>query len=195
MKLFIRTLMVGIGAWLLGACASSLAAVEGPLEINKAYTITLERPWNRYSDGADTYWTRGDRLTQDGEALNAIRLIGALKPGDYIVRPQRKEFPTPIYKVDMTESELAEFLTDSISALGYEQVAASELRPHAFGSLDGIAMDLVATSGRGLRLKGEARLARSGDTLNAMLFLAPELHYHDAYKAEVSRMFDSARTK
>jgi hypothetical protein len=195
MQTILRTLSVLTAASLLAACASTVAAVEGPVEVNKAYTVTLKRPWTKIADSADSYWTRGDRLTQDGESLNAIRLIGNLKNGDYIVRPQRKDLPTPVYKAAMTELELGEFVTDSLGAMGYEQVASGNVRPKAFGSLDGVAMDLTASTPRGLKMKGEARLAKAADQLNVMVFMAPELHYHDAYKAEVEAIFDSAVTK
>ncbi len=191
----VRTLMMTGTLALLGACASAVAAVEGPVEVNKAYTVTLKRPWTRIADTADSYWTRGDRLTQDGESLNAIRLIGNLKNGDYIVRPHRKDLPTPTYKSAMTELELTEFVSDSLGALGYEQVALANVRPKGFGRLDGVAMDLTATTPRGLKMKGEARLAKAADNLNVMVFMAPELQFHESYKAEVEAIFDSAVMK
>jgi hypothetical protein len=180
---------------LLGACASAVTAVEGPLEINKAYTVTLKQPWTRIADSADMHWTRGDRLTRDGESLNAIRLIGNLKTGDYIVRPQRKDLPTPTYKSAMTEIELTEFVSDSLGALGYEQIALGNVRPKAFARLEGVAMDITGTTPRGLKMKGEARLAKAGENLNVMVFMAPELHFHEAYKTEVEAIFDSAVLK
>jgi hypothetical protein len=177
---------------LLGACASSLAAVEGPVVVNKAYQVTLDRPWNRYADSADSYWTRGDILTQDGRALNEIRLIGALKPGDYVVRQTRKDMPTPKYRADMTELELAEFVTDSLAALGYEQPKSDGLRPAKVTGREGLAMGVTALTPNGLKVKGDARLARVGDNLNIMIFLAPELHFYGAYQAEANKIFDSA---
>jgi hypothetical protein len=188
----LRNFALGGLLCVLTACAGGLTEVSGPVAVGKAYTVTLPRAWNKYADSSDSYWTRGDVLTQDGRALNEIRLVGQLKPGDYIVRPQRKELPTPTYRADMSELELAEFVASSVGALGYEQVKSADVRPQNFGGAEGVAMRLSALTSRGLRMQGDARLARVGDKLNVMVFMAPELHFYGAYKDEVSKIFDSA---
>ena len=179
----------------IAACAGGITEVTGPVEVGNAYTVTLERPWNRLSDSLDGTRTRGDILTQDGAALNMIRLVGGLNPGDYIVKPVRREFPTPTYEADMTELELVEFVTDTLAALGYEQVETSNVRPEPFGTAPGIGMGLAAVTPRGLRLKGDARLAKSGKHLNVIVFMAPEMHFYETYADEVERLFASAQLK
>ena len=52
--------------------------------------------------------------------------------------------------------------------------------------------DFTAVTGGGLRMKGSAIAAEADGALDLMLYLAPEMHYYDAYLPEVQRIFTSA---
>jgi hypothetical protein len=45
----------------------------------------------------------------------------------------------------------------------------------------------------GLDMSGTAVVARSGDKLNLIVFLAPSEHYYPAYAQEIDALFASAR--
>ncbi len=189
----LRFIFAALALLSFSACAGSISAVSGPVEIGNAYTVTLEREWNLIRDSYDGRRTRGDRLTQDGPALNIIYLVGGLKDGQYILKPARKEFPTPIFRSDMSELERIEFVTDTLAAYGYEQVETLNVRPETFGNAEGVTMSLSAVTTNGLRLKGDVLMTSQGETLNYMVFIAPEAHYYDAYASEVLKIFSSAR--
>lgn len=177
----------------IAACETTprIAAVEGPVPVGKSYTVTLEPGWNRIADRVDGNRTRGDMLTKDGPSLNIIRLISGLESGDYIIKPASKEFPTPTFNADMTELEIVEFLSDTASAFGFVDVATRDVQPAAFGTADGISFGLDAVTTRGLNMKGEVRVAKINEELQAILFIAPEAHYYNALKPEVARIMNS----
>lgn len=189
----IRFIPAAVAVLSAAACAGSISAISGPVEIGTAYTVTLERDWNLIRDSYDGKRTRGDRLTQDGPALNIIYLVGGLKDGQYILKPPRKEFPTPIFRSDMSELERIEFVTDTLAAYGYEHIETQTVEPENFGNAEGIAMGLSAVTTSGLRLKGNVLMTSEGNTLNYMVFIAPEAHYYNAYTAEVLKIFGSAQ--
>ena len=52
--------------------------------------------------------------------------------------------------------------------------------------------DLTTRTQPGLEITGSGLVARNGDTLNLLLFLAPSEHYFGAYAAEIEAIMASA---
>jgi hypothetical protein len=56
-----------------------------------------------------------------------------------------------------------------------------------------VRFDISARTQAGLNMSGTALVARAGDKLNLMVFLAPSEHYYSAYAQEIDTIFSSAR--
>lgn len=173
----------------LAACAGG-QAVTGPYPVG-SYTVTLTKTWVKWTDFDVNREVR--LLTMDGPLLNTFHLTEGLAPGRSILRTARKSRPMPVVRAAMSESEMAEFVVDTISAMGHEQVASRNLRPARFGDADAVAFDLSLVTDDGLNVAGMAQVAEFNGMLHVMLFLAPQEHYFGVLKPEVESVFASVR--
>lgn len=176
----------------LGACTTTTLTPAGPYAL-PGETLTLGRDW---SDISILMWGRPKQvklLSIDGPLLNRLYIADGLASGGFIVKPTRKERPTPTWKAGMSPTEQVEFVADSVAALDYQRVETSDLRPANVGGKDGLRFDLTAKTPEGLDIAGVAQVVESNDRLYVILYLAPAEHYFGAYRAEVEAIMDSAR--
>ena len=121
-----------------------------------------------------------------------LYLTDGLAPGDFLVKPAAKDKPTPTYQKGMSATELVEFVADSVSALDYQKVETSGLRPTRLAGAEGLRFDLKGKTREGLEISGAAALAERGGKLYVILYLAPQEHYFQATLPEVESVMGSA---
>ena len=192
MKALLRAAAL-IAAMTLSGCISIVDAPAGPYKVSKNYQVGLGREWSDISPIMFGMPKQVKLLTIDGPALNRLYLTDGLAPGVLLVKPTKKELPTPTYRTGMTPNELAEFLVDSVVALDYEKVEISGLKPTKFGGADALRVDLKAVTSSGLQISGCGLVAESGGKLYVILFLAPTEHYYGTYLPEVEGIMASAK--
>ncbi|MBW3560069.1 MAG: hypothetical protein KY446_11365 [Proteobacteria bacterium] len=180
-------------ALLLAACASITSAPPGPYKVGDALSVTLGREWSDASRAQAGAPRRVRLLTIDGPLLNRLYFASGLRPGEWMVRPARREQPTPVYRSNMSPTELIEFVSDSVAALKYQRVETSGLAPARMGDNDALRFDLKAQTEQGLDMSGSAIVAERGGQLYLILYLAPTEHYFGAGRAEVESIMNSAR--
>lgn len=176
----------------LAACTTVTLAPAGPYVVG-SQSVTLGRSW---SDISIIMWGRPKHvrlLSIDGPLLNRLYIADGLTSGQFLVKPMKKERPTPTWKTGMSPSEQVEFVADSVSALDYQRVETAELRPVKVGGVDGMRFDISAKTAEGLDISGIAQVAESGGRLYLILYLAPSEHYFGAQRAEVESVMTSAR--
>jgi hypothetical protein len=181
---------VGAGGALLAGCASIRLAKAGGYRVERAFSVQLSRPWSDLSAALVPRPKGVHLLTIDGPALNQLYLA-SIKPGDPLFRHADRDTPVVTYRADMSDSELVEFVIDSL-ANTYQDPQSTALRPQTFASAPGVRFDISARTEGGLDMSGAALVARGGDNLNLMVFLAPSEHYYAAYSAEIDSIFASA---
>ncbi len=187
-----RALAAVLLALALAACAAVSEEGPGPYRVGKGPTVTLGRTWSDIS-GIISYRPRQVRmLSVDGPYLNRLYVTDGLKPGDRLVKPVRKEQPTPVVRADMTVSEKIEFVVDTV-ALEYQRVEARAPRPHRLDGAEAVRFDLVARTSEGLDVAGTAMVAEKAGKLYVLLYLAPAEHYYGALLPEVEKVMASAR--
>lgn len=193
MKLSFSKAAVVVATLALAACSTITSVPVGDYKVSPTYTVTVGRQW---ADVTRTVFNRSKKvkiLSVDGPLLNRLYLVEGLAPGEFIVKPLAKEQPTPTYREGMSPTELVEFVADSASALDYQRVETSGLRPAKFGSEDALRFDLTALTKEGLETNGSAVVAEKGGKLYVMLYLAPKEHYYGVLLPEVETVFGSAR--
>ena len=173
----------------VSACGGA-TAVTGNFPIGSAYNVTLQKTWSNIS--LFNLNREVKYLTIDGPLLNNFYLTQGLAVGRSIVRTTVKSRPMPVVKRDMSETELAEFVVDTVAAFGYEGAASTNLRPAKFGGVDGLRFDITAKSDSGLDILGIAQVALVSDKVHVMLFLAPGEHYYPTLLSEIDYVFSSA---
>lgn len=168
------------------ACSPFSAMDQGPQTVDGVVIIEPSGPWSIYSDAADgttQAWTRnGPRLDLLMFILNVpdnTALFGGKNP--------------PVFRAGMTEIEIVEAVADGLTQLGLSRVEFSDVRPADFGTLPGFRAQLSLVDGSGLAKRGLLYGANQDGTLHLMLFQAAELHYYDAIRPDVERIFRSIR--
>ncbi len=130
-------------------------------------------------------------LSIDGPALNQLFIAPNLVEGDGLVRAATKDKPVPTIRKDMSDSELVEFVLDSVAAMGYQRPEAVALRPAAAGDAVGLRFELATQTAAGLEISGTAEVLRGGEAVHTMLYLAPKEYYYDANLKEIEGIFQS----
>jgi hypothetical protein len=177
---------------MLAGCAETGVLVPaGAYGKAPGFALTVRRSWSDI-----TYLLPGRppnvrQLSIDGPLLNRLLLAG-LDPGQGLVKPADKNTPRPIFRDDMTDSELVEFVIDSLAAMEYQSPESASLRPQTLGGAPGVRFDISARTADGLNISGTALVARADKKLHVLIFLAPSEHYYPALLPDVEAAFTSA---
>ena len=167
-------------------------APAGAYQVGSAYHVTLGRHWSDVSSMFGVRQSGVHVLSVDGPLLNRLYLSEGLAPGAALVSSQVKEKPTPTFKANLTASELMEFVSDSVSALGYLKVETTSPRPGKFADADGVRFDLTGRTLEGLDISGTALAAVKGGKLYVILYLAPTEHFFADGLPEVEQIMKTA---
>jgi hypothetical protein len=188
----LRKIVLGVAGLCLVAQAGcgTGSAVTGRFPVGKAYDVNLGQTWSKLTPF--TLNSKVKQLTIDGPLLNNFYLSEGLKVGQSIIRTPVKSRPMPVVKADMSETELAEFVVDTIAAFGYEGAAYSDLKPAKFGGVDAVRFNVAAKTDAGLDVSGTAQVALRQGEVHVMLFLAASEHYYPSLISEVNTVFGSA---
>ncbi|MDP3854125.1 hypothetical protein [Phenylobacterium sp.] len=193
MRNVFRVFLPVLAALALTACVSVTLAPVGPLKVGAAYEVALGREWSDISVIMVGRPKKVRLLSIDGPLLNRLYLTDGLVPGEFLVKPVRKEQPTPTVRKDMSASERLEFVSDSVAALDYQRVVLVKPRPAKFGQASAVRYDLTAQTQEGLEIKGTGLVSEAGGKVYVILYLAPAEHYFAANLAEVETILGSAR--
>lgn len=185
------SLIAAIAAGLaLSACTTVTLAPAGTYAVGKNASVNLTRNWSDFTPIMGLKKVR--MLSIDGPLLNRLYLSEGLVTGDYIVQPtNRREATTPIYNASMSVTEQVEFVANSVTALTYERVVTSGLRPVQVNGLRGVRFDIEAATKEGLIIKGRGQAVKSGDSLYVAIYLAPAEHYFAESLASAEAAMDS----
>jgi len=185
-----RLFLAAAGSALLAGCATITLAPAGAYQGN-TLAVTLTRAWSDLTPAG--MQPPGVRLlTVDGVMLNQL-YVATIEPGGSLVKIVDRDTPRPTYRADMSETEMVEFVVDSLATFGYQEPQSTALRPQTLAGASGVRFDITARTQPGLNVSGTALVARSGQNLNMLLFLAPSEHYYPAFAPEVDSIFASAR--
>jgi hypothetical protein len=162
------------------------------MSLGDRHSITLGREWSDISILLPQRNPKVRVLSIDGPMLNRLYVVQGLTPGEALIRAQNKDHPTPTFRSDMGGTDLVEFVSDSISAMGYERVNTSRLRPATFGKGEAFRFAISAKTENGLDIKGDAEVGTADAKLYAVIYLAPAEHYYEATLPDVEAILRSA---
>lgn len=192
MKLTRRTLLIGAAAAPLAACATGATlAPHGNYQAG-AITLTLSHDWSDMTRVLPTPRPAGmHMLTVNGPFLDRLYAM-TLEPGESMFPPRDRNAPRVAFRSDMTDTELVEFVTDSL-AQTFEAPEAQALRPQNIGSTAGVRFDIATRTQEGLNFSGTALVARANGKFNGLIFLAPTEHYYAEQLPDAESILASAR--
>jgi len=191
MKRLLQGTALGLTVATLSACTAITPVPAGPVALGGPHRVVLGREWSDISAVMPQKARNVRVLTIDGPLLNRLYLIEGLNTGEGLLKSPAKERPAPRFHGDMSATELVEFMSDSVAAMGYQRIATNKLRPAKVGAKNGYRFDLEAQTESGLELRGQAQVAVLEGKLYAVLYLAPAEHYFAAGLPEVEAIMGS----
>ena len=184
-----KRLMTALTVLTLAGCAQVPTAVPaGNFTSETDMNLKLANSWSVWPSALNTS-TRGEYLTKDGYLLNRLHVM-SLKDNESILKAA-KDADVPRYKVGATESEIVALVTNSLNQIGYSGVEADNIRFQTVDGASGIRFDLTGKWENGLDVRGDCLAVPGSETLDLVMFMAPELHYYAASAEEVDAAFNS----
>lgn len=185
-----RIVIAALFAVLLSAC-QGYTAIKPDARITVASRIAVSPQvmWAKPTGSgiSDAVWTI------DGFGLNELHFMLGKKPGDRLFNIRgsgRDDFPA--VKKGMLPNDAMDLVVNSLTRLGNAQVRSSNLAPAPFGQPDaGFRFDLNYVNADGLEMRGVALGAQRNDTVDVLLFIAPNEYYFDKLRETVDRLFQS----
>lgn len=178
----------------LAACASGggRLVLPGSNPAGSRLTLNSEMEWTRLSGSRFQLWT------MDGEMLNRLYLIPAVRDREYIFLGSRQTKRRPdgaFFKPGMRADELRDLIVDGLLASGAINVSASNLRPVTFGNHEGLRFELTLANEEGLKYQAMAAAFEHDRELSLAIFMAPSEYYYPRDAQKVDRMLDTLRWK
>ena len=193
MKLIrLATLIVAASLLALAGCASNPG---GKLQRAGA-TTTFDMQIDTELDWARIKSTRQEVWTIDGTALNSLMIYSGVKPNEHVfmaAREKRSRPDGPWFRPGMRADEVRDIVVDALRGQGWSAVTADNLRPQAFGSVEGLRFELSLVNPDGLAYRGTVAAAERNGKLTVLFWKAPTEYYHDRDAAAVARMLDGIR--
>jgi hypothetical protein len=170
-------------AWLGGCGAYGSIGLERR-EIAEYYSVAPQIRWNRFSQGDIEVWT------VDGPLLDSLQFSSAIEEGDALYDIAGRE-ELPLFRADMSEGEVMEFVVDSFASAGLQKVEAGGLAPASFGSRPGFRFDLAYQSAEGLDKLGTVLGMLADGRLYLIIYTGAAQHYFPMHKPTVEAVLAS----
>jgi len=190
--MFARILVVVAAALAMSACAGFKAVQpEAAAVVGDRISVQPQVLWARPTGAgvSEAVWTI------DGFGLNELHFLLNKKPGDTLFKvasSQRKDFPA--VKKGMLPNDAMELMVNTMTRLRNNQVRASNLAPAPFGQPNaGFRFDLAYVNPDGLEMRGMALGRQQNDTVDVLLFIAPNEYYFDKLRETIDRLFASVQ--
>src|SRR5262249_49359093 len=135
--------------------------------------------------------TSGTVLTRHGVTLDRVDIL-SVADGGAILRVQPHD-DAPRYHKGMSDLELVELVTASLTRMGFTDVATVNARPQRFAGGAGVRFGLTGRYHSGLNMRGDVILVQAHDKLDAIMFIAPAAYYYDANAQDIDHLMTSAR--
>ena len=184
----VRHLVAFLLALTWAGCAPYALVEPKRTAIGDLYTVEPQIQWSAVERGKVASWT------VDGFPLESVRFVKGLDDGETLF-PEQQPGKSPTFRPRMTPSEISEFVADSWSLAGAQQVRTLNLRPRTFGNLDGFAFDMTYLLRNGLEAQGMVFGTVAKGKLQLIIYTGTRKHYFPKYSADVERMIDSIRTQ
>lgn len=186
-----RLLTLLVLAVCLTACSGGGPLVKtGPNSAGSRLSIDSEMEWTRFSGSRYQVWT------MDGELLNRLYLIPAVREGEHVFLVNRQSRRRPdgaFFHPGARPDEIRDLIVDGLAAAGAINIRTDNLRPATFGQHEGVRFDIRLTSQEGLEYQAMAAAFEHDRTLALALFIATSEYYYPRDAAKVDRMLGTLR--
>ena len=176
---------------LLAACSGGSPLVKpGANTAGSRLVIDSEMEWTRFSGSRYQVWT------MDGELLNRLYLIPAVREGEHVflvTRQSRRRPDGAFFHPGARPDEIRDLIVDGLAAAGAVNIRTENLRPASFGQHEGVRFEVRLTNQEGLEYQAMAAAFVHDRTLALALFIATSEYYYPRDAAKVDRMLGTLR--
>ena len=183
----LKPLLMVLALCVMPACAAITLVEAEQREITDGFTLHPQIEWSRWELEHIALWT------VHGPQVESLRIARGLEDGDPLLKSLSRDVEMPSFRSDMSATEVAELVDDTLQRAGAANVEVSGLEPSLFGGHDGFRFGITMTAESGLRYAGLAVGTVYDGRLYMLVFTAPELHYFNAYADTINAMIESAR--
>jgi hypothetical protein len=165
---------------------------EAALVAQNSFTVTPTQDWNELSMRIGK---NAELWTVDGELLDEVTFIGAVTPGQALVRERsRKRDPLPKFESTTLTAELPELWERTIRASkSVKTFTIKSTEPVEFLKTQGVRFTFEYADEDALVRNGEAYAALVGGKLYLISYEAPRLGYFAKHLNEFHHIVESAR--
>lgn len=193
-------------ALVLAGCAQQYTLVPPqPVTVQKAFTVAPADPWNRWSftfekigaymrAEAEVWNGPVETWVADGYGLDRMIFVGGLASGASLIKgdPESKA-PLPMFREDMTPSEVMEFIEATLARAGQTTIIATKnLRPVTFGGQPGFRFDIsYVRRDDEVDTEGLVVGAIRDKKLYLIFFSGTKLHHYPKLLPRVEKLIDT----
>jgi hypothetical protein len=190
-------LAVVVAFWLSG-CATYTLVSPGNIKVSGCCSVETPIEWSRSGAGNMEVWTI------DGASLEAIYFFKGIRDGETLFNTYNKKIKLPKFRKTMVESEIMEFVVDSmeaasqqnlyVSSLVGNDVQALYLRPYKINADFGFRFELAYLSPHnGLEYDGLIVGIVEKEKLYLVAYAGARQYYFPKYKARVEQLMGTLK--
>ncbi len=179
---------------LVTGCAPFVLVEPKRASIDDAFSVDPQIAWSRANPQELTKHGPAQIWTVDGFSLDQLALYPGIADGQPLARQEDGQEKLPVFKQDMTGSEIMELFEATLVRASKTSLAeTSNLRPAQFGGMNGFRFDLAFTLKDEVPRKGIVAGAIKDGKLYMIAYQGPRIFYFDKYEPVVERVIASVQ--
>lgn len=197
---------LALAALVLAGCTQYALVPPSRTTVQNAFTVEPARAWNRWNftfekvgpyeqAQADTWNGPVETWVAEGYGLDRMVFVGGLPGGASLIKGGNEKEPLPLFREDMTPSEVMEFVEATLARAGQTAIIETKnLRPVQFGGRPGFRFDVyyvrrddeVDTDGTVIGTVKDKKLY-------LIFFSGTRLYHYKKLLPEVERLVDTVK--
>jgi hypothetical protein len=179
--------VVVMAALLIAGCGAYKLVEPRTATVADVLLVEPQIAWNSITSGPWEVWT------VDGVPLQSLQFLKGLAHDEPLY--SRGGDKRPRFRKNMTPYDVMDFVVDSMTDAGGQQIQATGLRPATFAGQDGFRFDWTMLTKQGLEKRGFAVGAIVKEKLYLAMYTGTTDHYYEKHAADAERAILSARMK
>lgn len=179
---------------LVAGCAPFVLVEPKRTTVDGAFSVDPQIAWSRANPEEVTKPGPAQIWTVDGFALDQLALYPGIADGQPLARQPDGQEKLPVFKQDMTASEIMELFEATIARVSQTSLTeTSNLRPAQFGGVNGFRFDMTFTLKDEVPRKAIIAGAVKDGKLFMIAFQGPRIYYFDKYAPVAERIIASVQ--
>lgn len=197
---------LAVAAAVLSGCAQYTLVPPARTTVQNAFAVEPGRTWNRWTYSfekvgpyeaalGETWEGPVETWVAEGYGLDRMVFVGGLANGSPLIERSNEKEPVPLFRDDMTPSEVMEFLEATLARTGQTTIVETgNLRLVPFGGTSGFRFDVhYVRRDDEVDTDGTVAGAIKDKRLYLIFFSGTRLHHYPKLLPDVERLIAGAR--